>query len=86
MSVVIGLFVGYLWIHNTVTSTIKENMALRRMETQLENRNKELESAVSQLSRGDRIQRIARQELQMVTPEPESLVVFLDAEQRKKTQ
>lgn len=84
-SVVIGLFVGYLWIHNAVTSTIKENMALRHMETQLENRNKELQSEISQLSRGDRIKRIARDELQMVTPEPESLVIFMESEQRKQT-
>ncbi len=84
-SIMIGLFVGYLWIHNAVTSTIKENMALRHMETQLENRNKELNSAISQLSRGDRIKRIARDELQMVIPEPESLAIFVEPEQHKQT-
>ncbi len=81
MTGVIGLFIGYLWIYNAVTGTIEENEALRRMETQLEHRNQELQSAVSQLSRGDRIKQIARTDLHMVTPPPESLVVFLDLDQ-----
>jgi len=77
ITVLIGLFLGYLWIYNSVTGTIKENMALRRMQTQLENTNKELKSELSVLSRGDRIKRIARTRLHMVTPEPESLAVFI---------
>lgn len=80
ITVLIGLFLGYLWIYNSVTGTIKENMALRRMQTQLENTNKELKSELSVLSRGDRIKRIARTQLHMVTPEPESLAVFVPTE------
>ncbi len=52
-------------------------MALRKMEEKLDNRNRELKSQISRLSRGDRIRRIAREQLHMVTQEPESLVVFI---------
>ena len=78
VSLIIILFLGYLWVHNSVTKTIKDNMSLRQMEEQLDNKNRELRSELSQLSRGDRIKRIAREELDMVTPKPESLVVFID--------
>ncbi len=81
MSLLIGCFLGYLWIHNAVTSTIQENVALRKMETELENRNKELRSEITSLSRGDRIKRMAREQLDMRTPAPESLVIVLDEEQ-----
>lgn len=84
ISLLIGLFLGYLWVHNAVTKTIKENVALRKLEHQLDNRNRELRSEISDLSRGDRIKRIARTELNMVTPEPESLVVFIDENQFAK--
>jgi cell division protein FtsL len=47
------------------------------MEEKLDNQNRELRSQVSRLSRGDRIRRIARDQLGMVTQEPESLVVFV---------
>lgn len=77
ISLLIGMFLGYLWVHNAVTTTIKENMALRKMEEKLDNQNRELRSQVSRLSRGDRIRGIARDRLGMVTQEPESLVVFL---------
>ncbi|MBS1272564.1 MAG: Cell division protein FtsL [Candidatus Marinimicrobia bacterium] len=80
VALLIGLFLGYLWVHNAVTKTIKENMALRKLEQQLDNQNRELRSELTNLSRGDRIKRIARTELGMVTPEPESLVVFIDGE------
>lgn len=84
VSLIIVLFLGYLWVHNAVTKTIKDNMTLRQMEEQLDNKNRELRSELSQLSRGDRIKRIAREELNMVTPEPESLVVFIDFTQTDK--
>ncbi len=77
MALMIGLFLGYLWMHNTVTTTIKENVALQQFEQKLTNKNKELRSEISQLSRGDRITTIAREKLGMVSPEPESLVVFV---------
>lgn len=80
ITVLIGLLLGYLWIYNSVTRTIKQNMALRQMQTQLENTNKELKGELSVLSRGDRIKRIARTQLHMVTPEPETLAVFIDNE------
>jgi len=86
MSILIGCFLGYLWIHNTVTETIKENVALRKMERQLENRNKELRSEISELSRGDRIKRIAREQLHMQSPEPESLIVFIDSQHMSMTE
>jgi len=83
VTLLIGLFLGYLWVHNAVTNTIKENMALRKLEQQLDNQNRELRSELTNLSRGDRIKRIARSELGMVTPKPESLVVFIDGETYK---
>lgn len=81
MTLLIGCFLGYLWIHNAVTSTIQENVALRKMEIKLENRNKELRSDISYLSRGSRIKQIAREELNMRTPNPESLVIEIPEEQ-----
>ena len=81
MTLLIGCFLGYLWIHNAVTSTIQENVALRKMEIKLENRNKELRSDISYLSRGSRIKQIAREQLNMRTPNPESLVIEIPEEQ-----
>ena len=80
MALMIGLFLGYLWMHNSVTTTIKENVALRKLETSLVNKNKELRGEISRLSRGDRITSIARDRLDMVSPAPESLVVFVPAQ------
>lgn len=80
ISLLIAVFLGYLWVHNSVTTTIKENVALRRMEEKLDNRNRELKSQIRRLSRGDRIKRIAREDLGMVIPEPESLVVLFSEE------
>lgn len=86
MALMIGLFLGYLWMHNSVTTTIKENVALQRFEQKLINKNKELRSEISRLSRGDRITSIARTQLGMVSPEPESLVVFVPNDFLAKTE
>jgi len=77
MALMIGLFLAYLWMHNSVTTTIKDNASLGRLEASLVNKNKELHGEISRLSRGDRITSIARNQLGMVSPEPESLVVFV---------
>lgn len=69
--------IGYLWVYNQT-----DVVALQLVETQVliedvENGNRDLQASIDQLSQIDRITRIARLELGMVTPAAESLIVYL---------
>ncbi|MDP6457026.1 MAG: hypothetical protein QF613_00170 [Candidatus Marinimicrobia bacterium] len=68
----------YLWVYNEINITTRENVALRKIKVNMIEENGELFSQITRLKRIDRITRIAEDELSMVTPEPETLVVYLD--------
>jgi len=76
----ISSLLTYLWVYNEVNITDREISGLKRIQDNIAVENREIRSKIGKLSRIDRITEIARKELQMVTPEPESLVVFVDKE------
>ncbi|MCH8068306.1 MAG: cell division protein FtsL [Candidatus Marinimicrobia bacterium] len=76
----ISSLLTYLWVYNEVNITDREISGLKRIQENIAVENREIRSEIGRLSRIDRITEIARKELQMVTPEPESLVVFVDKE------
>lgn len=76
----ISSLLTYLWVYNEVNITDREISGLNRIQENIAVENREIRSEIGRLSRIDRITEIARKELQMVTPEPESLVVFVDKE------
>lgn len=72
-------FLAYLWIYNEVNLQVKEIAELEEIRENVRTENGQLEGEIASLSRADRITEIARTQLQMVSPEPESLAVFVDA-------
>ncbi|MFQ6674142.1 MAG: hypothetical protein ACE5GH_05080 [Fidelibacterota bacterium] len=68
----------YLWVYNEIGITARENDALQRIRGNVGEDNLQLRSEIAGLRRVDRITGIARSELNMVTPEPETLVVFVN--------
>ncbi|MCH7731844.1 MAG: cell division protein FtsL [Candidatus Marinimicrobia bacterium] len=76
----ISSLLTYLWVYNEVNITDREISGLKSIQENIAVENREIRSEIGRLSRIDRITEIARKELQMVTPEPESLVVFVDKE------
>ncbi|MFQ6617016.1 MAG: hypothetical protein ACE5HZ_09710, partial [Fidelibacterota bacterium] len=74
-----GLLV-YLWVYNEINITARGIDALQRIQQNAEAENIQLHSEIAALKRVDRITRIAEDELHMVTPEPETLVVFFESE------
>jgi len=74
-----GLLI-YLWVYNEINITERENVALERIRKNASAENVELSSEIAGLIRVDRITKIAKDELKMVTPEPETLIVFINPE------
>ncbi|MFQ6675429.1 MAG: hypothetical protein ACE5LH_03680 [Fidelibacterota bacterium] len=70
----------YLWVYNEINITVKEIDALGRIRETVAAKNIQLTSEIAALKRVDRITRIAEDELHMVTPEPETLVVFFGSD------
>ncbi|MEE9466116.1 MAG: cell division protein FtsL [Candidatus Neomarinimicrobiota bacterium] len=69
--------IAYLWTYNQ-TDVVAARMAETRLTiVQLENENRELQAAIDNLARMDRITRLARNQLEMHVPAPESLIVYL---------
>lgn len=75
--VVIGSMFLHLWIRNYVTNLYREIEQLRRKEAMLVARNSALQIEIESLNRPDRIKTIARDELEMVFPYPETLAVVI---------
>lgn len=73
-----GLLV-YLWVYNEIILTERGNTGLRKTQESLLEDNKRLEGDIARLMRADRITSIAEKELNLVTPVPETLVVFIEA-------
>jgi len=70
----------YLWVYNEISISERENAALERIRKDIAAENVELRSRIASLMRVDRITRIAKNELKMVSPVPETLVVFINTE------
>ncbi len=70
----------YLWVYNEINITSRENEALKRIRDNIIEENRVLHNDIAGLNRIDRISQIVKKELQMVSPAPESLVVFVDPE------
>ena len=69
--------IGYLWVYNQTDVVALQLVESQAIIEEVENANRELQASIDQLSQIDRITRIARQELGMVTPAAESLIVYL---------
>lgn len=70
----------YLWVYNEINITVRDTDALETIQENVEAENVQFYSEIAALKRVDRITRIAEDELHMVTPEPESLVVFFGSD------
>ena len=69
--------IGYLWIYNQNDVVVAQIVEQQTLIQRLENTNRDLQVAIDRLSQVDRITRIARQDLSMVVPPAESLIVYL---------
>ncbi|UCD38116.1 MAG: cell division protein FtsL [Fidelibacterota bacterium] len=69
--------IAYLWIYNQTDTVATILVEKRKLIFELENTNRELQVSIDQLSKIDRITRIARSQLGMVVPPAESLIVYL---------
>jgi cell division protein FtsL len=70
--------VFYLWVYNHTNALFREIDQLKRKEAGLTARNRMLIVEIEGLGRADRIKNIAMNEIEMVTPLPETLAVILD--------
>ena len=75
---VTGLLI-YLWVYNEIILTEKTNTGLRQSQVSLMEDNRRMRADIARLTRADRITAIAEEDLKLVTPAPESLVVFIEA-------
>ena len=76
----IGGLIAYLWIYTEIDQTVINIETQKQVYNELENSINELEIEISQLSRGDRISYVARNELNMVPAVPETIMIFIDDE------
>jgi cell division protein FtsL len=74
---IVGLLV-YLWVYTEIDETVIGIETQKQVALELQNSIDELEIEISQLSRGDRISRVARTELQMVPAKPETVMIYID--------
>jgi len=72
-----GLLI-YLWVYTEIDETVINIETQKQVALELQNSIDELEIEISQLSRGDRISRFARTELQMVPANPETVIIYID--------
>lgn len=69
--------IGYLWVYNQNDLLATGLEANRQLILELENNNRELQLNIDKLSQIDRITQIARNDLGMMVPPAESLIVYL---------
>ena len=74
-SMAFGLMVGYVWLNNEVTSTLNSISALSKELAVKKTEGKLLEAEIAGLSRADRITNFAKDNLNMVFPPPQSIVL-----------
>jgi len=70
----------YLWIYTEIDQTVINIETQKEVSKELKNSLNELEIEISRLSRGDRISRVARTELDMVPAKPETIMIYIDQE------
>ena len=68
----------YLWVYTEIDETLLAIEIQNSTANELKNVNNELQSEIESLSRPDVIARKARQELNMVYTQPETLRITLD--------
>ena len=72
-----GLIV-YLWVYTEIDETMLAIEVQNQVTKELDNSLKELKMEVLNLSRSDRISTVARNELNMVPAEPETLMIYIN--------
>ena len=72
-----GLII-YLWVYTEIDETMLAIEVQNQVTKELDNSLKELKMEVLNLSRSDRISSVARNELNMVPAEPETLIIFIN--------
>ena len=75
-----GLII-YLWVYTEIDETMLAIEVQNQVTKELDNSLKELKMEVVNLSRSDRISSVARNELNMVPAEPETLIIFINKDQ-----
>ena len=75
-----GLII-YLWVYTEIDETMLTIEVQNQVTKELDNSLKELKMEVINLSRSDRISSVARNELNMVPAEPETLMIFINKDQ-----
>ena len=75
-----GLII-YLWVYTEIDETMLAIEVQNQVTKELDNSLKELKMEVVNLSRSDRISSVARNELNMVPAEPETLMIFINKDQ-----
>ena len=70
----------YLWIYTEIDQTVINIETQKEVSRELKNSLNEIEIEISRLSRGDRISRVARIELDMVPAKPETIIIYIDQE------
>ncbi|MEE9161437.1 MAG: cell division protein FtsL [Candidatus Neomarinimicrobiota bacterium] len=73
----VSVAIAYLWVYNQNDVLAVDLEAKRQFILELENNNRELQVNIDKLSQIDRITMIARNDLGMVVPPAESLIVYL---------
>jgi len=74
---VVGL-IAYLWVYTEVDETLQAIEIQQATLAELEDDIKSIQSRVEYLSRADVIAQRARNDLGMITTQPETLTVFVD--------
>ena len=75
-----GLII-YLWVYTEIDETMLAIEVQNEVTKELDNSLKELKMEVLNLSRSERISSVARNELNMVPAEPETLMIFINKDQ-----
>ena len=75
-----GLII-YLWVYTEIDETMLAIEVQNQVTKELDNSLKELKMEVINLSRSDRISSVARNKLNMVPAEPETLMIFINKDQ-----
>ena len=69
--------IAYLWLYNQNDIVAIELEDQLEVVMEMENTNRELEATIGQLTKIDRIARIARTDLDMYVPPSESSIVYI---------
>ncbi len=77
---VISCLIIYLWVYTEIDETLLAIEIQNSTANELQNENNELQSKVESLSRPDVIARKAREKLNMVFTQPETLQIAIDHE------